>query len=349
MGNSNPEKSQIEKNKKIEEQLQKEAENYQKEVKLLILGSGESGKSTFVKQIKILFQNGFSKQEKIIFRRVIQRNLIDHTKVLIKACKKLQIKFKPENEKLAKDFVYSAHYTNDSFEQNIANDIQNLWKDPAIKNAYRQREKFHLPESAGYFFRNMEKIISSNYQPTDSDILLCRIPTTGVQTLSFVHSNYPWRVIDVGGQRSERRKWIHHFDNVTVLIFIIAISEFDQKLMEDETTNRLEEALELFKKTINNQYFSGTNCILIFNKIDMFKLKLKKRKLADWFPDYTGGNDFESACEFIQGMFMKVPITKKSHPRKIISHFACATNTQSVKQIFNVIEKQIVTDHMKRV
>lgn len=49
-------------------------------------------------------------------------------------------------------------------------------------------------------------------------------------------SQLTFRVFDVGGQRSERRKWIHCFDNVESIIFITAISEYDQVLFEDETT-----------------------------------------------------------------------------------------------------------------
>lgn len=42
------------------------------------------------------------------------------------------------------------------------------------------------------------------------------------------------RMVDVGGQRSERRKWIHCFENVTSIIFLVALSEYDQILFESE-------------------------------------------------------------------------------------------------------------------
>lgn len=44
------------------------------------------------------------------------------------------------------------------------------------------------------------------------------------------------RLFDVGGQRSERKKWIHCFEDVTAIIFCVAMSEYDQVLHEDETT-----------------------------------------------------------------------------------------------------------------
>jgi len=40
-------------------------------------------------------------------------------------------------------------------------------------------------------------------------------------------------MVDVGGQRSERKKWIHCFENVTAIIFMVAANEYDMTLVED--------------------------------------------------------------------------------------------------------------------
>lgn len=64
-------------------------------------------------------------------------------------------------------------------------------------------------------------------------------------------------LFDVGGQRSERKKWIHCFEAVTSIIFCVAISEYDQVLLEDGTQNRLEESIVLFDSIVNSRkYFS---------------------------------------------------------------------------------------------
>ena len=81
------------------------------------------------------------------------------------------------------------------------------------------------------------------------------------------------RRFDVGGQRNERRKWIHCFDNVNAVVFVASLSEFDQMLYEDETKNRLDEALELFGKISNSKWFAETAIILFLNKKDLFEKK----------------------------------------------------------------------------
>ena len=79
---------------------------------------------------------------------------------------------------------------------------------------------------------------------------------------------------DVGGQRNERKKWIHCFENVTAVIFVAALSEYDQVLYEDETTNRMTEALNLFDEICNSRWFRETSMILFLNKRDLFQAKV---------------------------------------------------------------------------
>ena len=103
-------------------------------------------------------------------------------------------------------------------------------------------------------------------------------------------SNNTISIVDVGGQRSERRKWIHCFENVTAIIFFASLSEYDQKLSEEETTNRMSEALKLFKDIANYKTFveKETAIILFLNKKDLFEKKLQRVPLNVYFKDYTG-------------------------------------------------------------
>ena len=76
------------------------------------------------------------------------------------------------------------------------------------------------------------------------------------------------------GQRNERRKWIHCFQDVNAIVYCVATSAYDLVLEEDEQTNRLSESLELFDRTINNLWFKETPVILFLNKIDLLREKV---------------------------------------------------------------------------
>ncbi len=119
---------------------------------------------------------------------------------------------------------------------------------------YFRRREYQLTDSAKYFFSNIERIAATNYLPNQQDILRSRIPTTGIVEYTFDldsivfrwvvmdpsnewmnQSIWPFRMVDVGGQRSERRKWIHCFENIDPIIFLVALSEYDQVLLESDS------------------------------------------------------------------------------------------------------------------
>jgi guanine nucleotide-binding protein subunit alpha len=83
------------------------------------------------------------------------------------------------------------------------------------------------------FFNDIERLFDKNYLPTNQDILRTRLRTTGISETLFDLGNLTYRMFDVGGQRSERKKWIHVFDNVQAVLFLAAISGYDQALVED--------------------------------------------------------------------------------------------------------------------
>ena len=95
-------------------------------------------------------------------------------------------------------------------------------------------------------------------------------------------------MVDVGGQKSERRKWIHCFEGVDAVMYLAAISEYDQFLAEDEEQNRLEESLNLFNTIIHYPWFLTSPVILFLNKTDLLKQKLEFSNLSDTWPDFNG-------------------------------------------------------------
>ena len=80
---------------------------------------------------------------------------------------------------------------------------------------------------------NLERLFKKDYLPSNQDILRAKSRTTGICETLFDLGSYTYRMVDVGGQRSERKKWIHAFDNVHAVLFVAAINEYDQALADD--------------------------------------------------------------------------------------------------------------------
>jgi len=140
-----------------------------------------------------------------------------------------------------------------------------------------KRQNYHIFDGAEHFFneKKMNEVCSINYTPSDKDILMCRRKSVGISTSEVIENGIKYFFLDVGGQRSERKKWSTLFNELSSLIFLCAISEYDQVLYEDDKTNRMEESLNLFEQHINNDYFKDRQIFLVFNKIDLFKKKNK--------------------------------------------------------------------------
>ena len=141
-----------------------------------------------------------------------------------------------------------------------------MYADKGVDEAIERASEYQLNDSTRYFFERAADILAPNYQPTEQDALRARVRTTGIVRQNFQIKERKYTMFDVGGQRNERRKWIHCFDHVNAVCSVAAISEFDQVLYEDDSQNRLDEAVDLFKQVSNSKWFRNTSIILFLNK-----------------------------------------------------------------------------------
>lgn len=148
------------------------------------------------------------------------------------------------------------------------------------------------------------------------------------------------RLIDVGGQRNERKKWIHCFEGVTAIIFVSSLSEYDQKCYEDDSTNRMKESMLLFDEICNSRWFFDTSVILFMNKVDLFQQKVVQTDLSVCFEDYTGGLNVENASAFIKSKYLD--LNKHKDQKTVYCHFTCATDTEVMKKVFDSIKDIIL-------
>jgi len=328
-------------NQEIEKQLKRDKREARKELKLLLLGTGESGKSTFIKQMRIIHGAGYSDEDKRGFIKLVYQNIFMAMQSMIDAVHLLQLTYtNPDNQEHA-ELVKSKVYENiTTFEEPFITAIKSLWGDPGIQDCYDRRREYQLTDSAKYYLDALDRISDSNFLPTEQDILRARVPTTGIIEYPFDLDSIIFRMVDVGGQRSERRKWIHCFENVTSIIFLVALSEYDQILFESDNENRMEESKALFKTIITYPWFQQSSIILFLNKKDLLEEKILHSHLVDYFPEFDGRmRDAVEAREFILRIFVEL----NPDPDKIIySHFTCATDTDNIRFVFAAVKDTIL-------
>eukprot|EP01102_Stenamoeba_stenopodia_P013014 TRINITY_DN415_c0_g6_i1.p1 TRINITY_DN415_c0_g6~~TRINITY_DN415_c0_g6_i1.p1 ORF type:complete len:351 (+),score=84.43 TRINITY_DN415_c0_g6_i1:293-1345(+) len=325
--------------KKANTALENERSKNENEIKLLLLGAGESGKSTIAKQMKIIHLNGFTNEERAQFKSIIYNNVIGSMRALVTAAKDLNIELDPKSKKHAENVCIGEEYFTGDLTAELAADIKVLWADAGIREAFARSAEFQLNDCAAYYFDNIERIAKPDYLPSEQDLLRSRAKTTGIVEICFTVQNTNFRVVDVGGQRSERKKWMHCFQDVTAVIFCVALSEYDLKLYEDDTTNRMHESVKLFREICNNKWFVDTAMILFLNKKDIFEEKIKKVDLKVCFPEYTGGCNFENATTYIRNQFV---VQNQNPSKSVYPHITCATDTSNIQHVFNVIRDVLI-------
>ncbi|ODV63830.1 guanine nucleotide-binding protein subunit alpha [Ascoidea rubescens DSM 1968] len=422
------------------------------EAKVLLLGSGESGKSTVIKQMKIIHQGGYSAKELYDYKPFVYKNLLDCAKAIATAYKSFDYKLDDlddldtndvhntkvtsdkivinntdniditninsingiddtnnannidianntntntnnnsnsnsnsnnnnnnndnnqasvhsiDNHELLSpttplslvnpsvslsltiqdlDFILNSNtptQPNEPFDPILAFKIFKLWKNSQTDQLINDhRNEFYLMDSAKYFFESLSRISSPDYIPTSTDVLRTRKKTSGIFETKFQMGNLNIHMYDVGGQRSERKKWIHCFDNVSLIIFCVALSEYDQVLLEEDSQNRLEESLNLFDSVVNSRWFARTSIVLFLNKIDVFAEKLPQSPLENYFPDYAGGPDINKAVKYIYWRFCQVNRSEL----EIRPHITQATDTNNIKVVFAAVRETILENSLK--
>jgi len=331
----------------IDEELANDREKAKKEVKLLLLGAGESGKSTIVKQMRIIHCNGYNTEECQQYKHIVYTNAVESLFSILLAMRNLGIAFSSSSR--IEDVGLLFEITRNSIVRDITPHLgeimERLWQDEGLQLCFRRSREYQLNDSAEYFLNAIRRISHPDYIPTEKDVLKTRVRTVGVMQTQFFYKNLYFKMVDVGGQRSERKKWLHYFEDVTAIIFCTALSGYDLVLEEDAGVNRMVESLKLFDSICNNGLFVQTSIIIFLNKMDIFKQKITLSPLQICFPEYTGSNTYEAGTAYIQQQFERLNLRK--HRKEIYSHLTNATDTRNIEYVFDVITDVIIKANQK--
>jgi len=346
--------------RRIDKDLKREERLIRRQVKLLLLGAGESGKSTFLKQMRIIHNINYDVTAQLEFRKIIYQNIIKGMKVLVDAQKKLSIPLsRTENGMLGDQlllFDNVAGLNNNTFPPFKAM-LACLWSDKGIQTAFERRNEFQLSDSVEYFLNNLERISSPEYVPTLQDILFCRKTTKGVIEFRIEIDRVPFLFVDVGGQRTQRQKWFQCFESVTSILFMASSSEFDQVILEDRRTNRLEESRNIFDTIVNNRIFEKISVILFFNKIDLLVQKIHHSDISEHFPEFREINVVKEVAPDFKGNWRDVEdvkkfllfyfVTAKRSPTKpLYHHFTVAVDTKNIRIVFKDVKDTILKKNL---
>jgi len=267
----NEEKEYV-RNRGIEDEIKKiRKKDEDKKVKLLLLGTGDSGKSTFAKQMRYIYkEGGFAHLEVQSYKNIIRSNTLNSMQRVFDYGSSKGFTFSKKVEKYIEPILEARDLSDE-----LATAIQNMWEKDEELNKFvnDNMNELQIPSSAIYFFENAGRFGVEDFKPTNDDIFRAKLKTTGINETKFFVNDVEFTMVDVGGQRAERKKWLHCFDGVNCVIYLAALDEYNMMLQEDNNTNRLTESLKLFGEVTCSQWFEGKSFILFLNKSDLFEKK----------------------------------------------------------------------------
>ncbi|KAL3769473.1 hypothetical protein ACHAWU_008882 [Discostella pseudostelligera] len=398
-------KTSIAESRQIDSELERARNEDLHKIKMLLLGAGESGKSTIFKQMRLLYGNANRSDEDLKMYGVVARsNIVVAMRKLVTHLGDLGLEEELDRESKNNASIADNSMTcREAYDELRAYLVDNsgtasaqdpgtangdsgvgenggktdwvgnspraglaanndaklflahykamevLWKSQTIKQVWVKRSAVNVIDSHKDYLNDIARIASPDYKPTTQDILIARVRTTQVVMEKYRIDGIDFEVYDVGGQRSERRKWIDCFDSVTAVIFVAALSEYDQSLAEAKRTNRMVEALELFRSVCNNRAFANTSIILFLNKKDIFMEKIQYSDIAAQRPfcDYAGPTkDSDHGVLYFIQKFKDCLIDDEFNDSFI--HVTCATDTNNMEFVLESTRTIIMTDNLKR-
>jgi len=342
---------QQQRSKKIDSQIAKEKVLFRRKVKILLLGAGESGKTTFLKQMRIIHGSDYKLSDLEEFKPIIYSNIVKAMKVLCDARRVLKIEWGDAatcqaHGEMMLNFQHNQTFDSDTIQEYIK-PVKELWRDVGIQEAYTRRNEFQLADSTKYFMDSLDRIGKSDYLPTKQDMLNSRKATKGIHEYDFEIKGIPFVIVDVGGQRSQRTKWYQCFDDVTSILFMVSSSAYDQVIMEDRRTNCLIESCMIFETIVNNKCFTNVSIILFLNKTDLLesKVRAKHNSIKDYFPQFVGDPFLLGDVQnFILQMFDS---RRRERSKALFHHFTTAIDTENIKFVFHAVKDTILQDNLK--
>lgn len=277
------------------------AEDHSK--KILLLGAGSSGKSTFVRQLQQHYNNKSAEIGANAIRNTLWRGIREIPDIMQKKVVAISEELTAAISKIVDendvDLIAAA-----------APEFQFLAQSSEFNNFIAQHsDDFQgVPGGAfllSYLLENAERILSSDYEPSKEDLVRNRAHTSGITETRISFSGNEFSIIDVGGRRNERKKWIHCFDGVSLIVFFCPMDDHSKKLAEDDQTNALQESIHLFTDLKSSQFFRNTKFFVVFSKNDLFKKALERNSIGKNFPEFEKfSEDRKEESVEEQGLFL---------------------------------------------
>lgn len=306
---------------------------------ILLLGCGESGKSTISRAIKYRHRNDVDQRDVDMVKAALRDNALTSILGLIEAVVKSHCLDRLSEESRGYlRIVINCRDKQSEFDKEVAKAVLKLWQDPLIQDMSMAKHEHWNLELSKYYTKNARRFAQANFIPTQEDMSYVRLQ----DSLSIIEhivveddltEEFTYRMMDFAGHRHFRHKWrmsLGH-EKSKMVVYTINLAGIFSVTMEDNNVFRITESLRVLEHLMTLQWFKSIPLFVVFTKNDLFAEMVKDcdfGTLLQVFPNYTGGDDAKSIMDYV-----KIKVDAICRPNK---------NTQYMT--FNLFEKK---DHVR--
>jgi len=300
-----------------------------------------------LKQMRLIHNKGYTPDEIEDFRKIAFENIVGGMSSIIDIMDELSIAVSPPNRRYIQlvDNRPSLS-TGEPFPIKYLEPLKSLWADPGVQSTYAKGYEYAAPENMLYFYSDLERMFAPDYKPNDQDTLRLRAKTTGITETRFNINDLLFRIFDLGGQRSERRKWASCFENVTSILFLVSLADYNACIIEDRDSNGMVEALVLWESVANSVWFTKSSLILFLNKSDLFAQKIQdpQQQISATFPDFHGKpGSYNDGVAYFKQRFVSLSKGNK----EIYTHVTTAIDTENLKVVMAACVDTITRNQLR--
>jgi len=320
-------------------------------LRILCLGVGGCGKTTFISQMKFLHKHDIDPDNLETFAKVIRRNFTVGMKEIISIAKQMKWDFLPENEQHVETVIALTRELNHSLTQENYEVLKSLWEDPTSKRVVAEKRSHLGVTHIDYYWGRVKDIIQPTYAPNEEDILHVRNRTAGAYSVLIRYENSFFEFYDVGGQKPEREKWGKILSTVDLkaIIYFVASDEWDViDAIEDRdfSQTKLQISRAIFRELVGSDIVPKNLPVTVFlNRFDMFSERINSdagmKSFRETFENYKGADKNPKEAINCVIDFFKDGISDKHMQRVNKFHCTTALDRNAMVPIWNAVREQI--------
>lgn len=273
----------------IDRQLETDELSLRRETKLVLVGQPSSGKELVMRQMKVLYSEGYPREERMQYRGVVRSTIRLLIHSIIDLLKDTGI---PLSEDLNQDFAVLLHEVETADMNHVSPSavqaVINLWSSPDFSTIYIKNFEIDFPQYAPYFANDILRLSADDYIPTEADIIRLNLSAGGIKELRLDWDELGVHLFNISGFIPDqfRKRWFHQLEGATALIYTVDVSTYDRPYLGQSTESQLLDDFATFELWVNSPKFQGSSIILLLNNFTRFREKLPHSPLETFFADY---------------------------------------------------------------